>query len=309
MTDFDLMQQLAAQRRNQFAQQAQFQAPQGQMVGGHYVAPNVLQQLAAGLRAVGGMRGQDLAEQELRDISRQRTEGTQKAMADFLRMSQGTPENAPADGMGPVMPAQAPNMQGAYSALMQAPDAGLRQAGMQGIMSSAQQQAEAQRKQIENQRLMSILQSSTPQQAIAAGVPPELVRNYYESRNFGRDKVQFKDVGGQLMPVTEYGDVPTGVAPIEKTGNPFSDLLLRGPDGQMAPNAPLVGVKGTIAEKGAPRAYVDARNYNTQESEQSKAYGKTLGDMRGAINQAGFDAPGKLARLDRMEQLLSLIHI
>ncbi len=42
MTDFDLMQQLAAQRRNQFAQQSQFQAPQGQMVGRHFVAPNVL---------------------------------------------------------------------------------------------------------------------------------------------------------------------------------------------------------------------------------------------------------------------------
>ena len=108
MTDLDLMQQLAAQRRNQFAQQSQFQAPQGQMVGRHFVAPNVLQQLAAGLRAVGGMRGQQLAEQELQDISRQRTEGTQKALADFLRQAQGTPENAPGDGMGPTLPAMAP---------------------------------------------------------------------------------------------------------------------------------------------------------------------------------------------------------
>ena len=133
MTDFDLMQQLAAQRRNQFAQQSQFQAPQGQMVGRHFVAPNVLQQLAAGLRAVGGMRGQQLAEQELQDISRQRTEGTQKALADFLRKAQGTQENAPGDGMGPTLPATAPDMRGAYSALLQAPDPGLRQAGMQGL--------------------------------------------------------------------------------------------------------------------------------------------------------------------------------
>lgn len=143
MTDFDLMQQLAAQRRNQFAQQSQFQAPQGQMVGRHFVAPNVLQQLAAGLRAFGGMRGQQLAEQELQDISRQRTEGTQKALADFLRQAQGTPENAPGDGMGPTLPAMAPDMRGAYSALLQAPDQGLRQAGMQGLTQMPQMEAQA----------------------------------------------------------------------------------------------------------------------------------------------------------------------
>lgn len=143
MTDFDLMQQLAAQRRNQFAQQSQFQAPQGQMVGRHFVAPNVLQQLAAGLRAVGGMRGQQLAEQELQDISRQRTEGTQKALADFLRQAQGTQENAPGDGMGPTLPAMAPDMRGAYAALLQAPDQGLRQAGMQGLTQMPQMEAQA----------------------------------------------------------------------------------------------------------------------------------------------------------------------
>ena len=63
MADFDLQQQLAAQRRQQYAQQSQFNAPQGQMIGRHYVAPNALQYLAAGLRSVGGMRGQDIASQ------------------------------------------------------------------------------------------------------------------------------------------------------------------------------------------------------------------------------------------------------
>ena len=63
MTDFDLQQQLIEQRRRQYAGQRDFQAPQGQMVGRHYVAPNALQYLAAGLRSVGGMRGQDIASQ------------------------------------------------------------------------------------------------------------------------------------------------------------------------------------------------------------------------------------------------------
>jgi hypothetical protein len=80
-----------------------------------------------------------------------------------------------------------------------------------------------------------------------------------------------------------------------------TDLLIPGPDGRLVPNSALIAIK----ERLKPLTSIDARNFNTQESEQSKAYGKQLGEVRGAINQAGFDAPGKLARLDRMEQLLS----
>jgi len=304
MTDLDLMQQLAAQRRNQFAQQSQFQAPQGQMVGRHFVAPNVLQQLAAGLRAVGGMRGQQLAEQELQDISRQRTEGTQKALADFLRQAQGTPENAPGDGMGPTLPAMAPDMRGAYSALLQAPDQGLRQAGMQGVMQTAQQQAQAQQATIDRERTMRILQTSTPQQAIAAGLPVDVVKAYHESPNFGRQEVNFQDVGGQLVPVTRFGDRPEGVSPIDKTGNPFSDMLVRDASGRIVPNAPLVEARTQVAAAGRPMVTVDARNFNTQESEQSRVYGRALGEQRAAITTAGIEAPRRLAQLDRMEQLL-----
>jgi hypothetical protein len=149
MTDFDLQQQLIEQRRRQYAGQRDFQTPQGQMVGRHYVAPNALQYLAAGLRSIGGMRGQDIAEQELKQLGQQRSEGNQKALAEFLRQSQGTPENAPTDGMGPVLPAQAPNLQGAYSALLNAPDAGLRNMGMQAIAQMPEQQARAADRQAE----------------------------------------------------------------------------------------------------------------------------------------------------------------
>ena len=62
-------------------------------------------------------------------------------------------------------------------------------------------------------------------------------------------------------------------------------------------------IKGKKA--AANSTYVDARNFNTQESEQSKSYGKFLGDTRGTIMQAGYDAPGKLAQLERMESLLT----
>lgn len=280
MTDFDLQQQMIEQRRKQYAGMRDYQSPQGQMVGRHYVAPNALQYLAAGLRSIGGMRGEDLAAKELQDLQTQRTEGTNKALAEFLRQSQGTPENAPADGIGPVMPAQAPNLQGAYSALLQAPDASLRQAGMQGQLELAKQ---AQQTALRQQQ-MQALQGMTPQQAIASGVPADVVKQYYEARNFGRDKVEYKDVGGQLVPVTEYGDSPQGIAPIAKTGNPFSDLVVRGPDGQIVPNAPLVDVKGRIAERGAARTNVSV---NMPDKKFYEGLGTAVsGQIEQGFNQA-----------------------
>jgi hypothetical protein len=85
-----------------------------------------------------------------------------------------------------------------------------------------------------------------------------MVKNYYESPNLGREKVEFKDVGGQLVPVTQYGDTPTGVQPLMKTGNPFSDVVVRDAAGNIVPNAPLVQVKGDIARKGATNVNVNA---------------------------------------------------
>jgi hypothetical protein len=81
-------------------------------------------------------------------------------------------------------------------------------------------------------------------------------------------------------------------------------MLIAGEGGALVPNQPLIGAKSRVAAAGKPEIRVDARNFNTQESEQSKAYGKTLGEMRGTITQAGFDAPKKIAQLDRMEQLI-----
>jgi hypothetical protein len=157
----------------------------------------------------------------------------------------------------------------------------------------------------EELRIKTALETMTPQQAIAAGVPVDRVRGHAEAPNFGRVKVSFKDVGGTLVPVDEYGVTPENVKPIKKKGNPFTDMLVEDDSGKIVPNVPLVGAKAAVARASSPQIRVDARNINTQESEQSKVYGKNLGEIRAAINQAGYDAPGKIARLDRMEELLS----
>lgn len=52
---------------------------------------------------------------------------------------------------------------------------------------------------------------------------------------------------------------------------------------------------------GATSVNLDTR----QETEEDKAVGKAFGEQYVGIQKAGFDASGKIARLDRMEQLLS----
>jgi hypothetical protein len=227
MTDYEQQLQLARERALRYGQQAQYQAPQGRMVGNIYVAPNPLEYLAAGLRSLGGMRGQQMAQEEITQIGSEREKALANALRGFTEKALGRPaEVLPPDVAGPPRPAEPQDMPGAYRALMGAPDAGYRQAGFTGAANFAQQQAEQQRKAQENQRLMSILQSSTPQQAIAAGVPVETVKSYYESRNFGRDKVartvEIEGAGGEKL-IQSYDDfgqpvgspVPAYLAPIQ----------------------------------------------------------------------------------------------
>lgn len=134
MQDAEFEQQLLADRLRRAQAMRGEQGPQGRMVGNVFVAPNAMQYLAAGLRQYSGMRDEKDAQTALKDASSKRQEVNAKAMAEFLRRSQGTPENAPGDGMGPVMPAQAPDLRGAYGALSQAADPDMRKAGLQGIL-------------------------------------------------------------------------------------------------------------------------------------------------------------------------------
>jgi hypothetical protein len=225
----------------------------------------------------------------------QRTPMQADAFDEADRASLGGNQNLTA-----VTPERKPDAMAAYQSLMNAPDSAMRQSGMTGFLDYQKNQAA----QVQQARQMQLLQSAqTPQAALQAGVPFEMVKNYYESRNLGRDEVKFEDVGGEKVPVTKYGDRPEGVSALTKTGNPFSDLVVRDDAGNIVPNAPLASVKGTIASQGAPK--VDARTYNTQESEQSKVYGKALGEQRATIMNMGIEAPKRLAQVDRMEELLA----
>jgi hypothetical protein len=134
MDEFDIQLRDALARQQAGRQAAQsFEMPQGSMVGGRYIRPSFGDALVQGLRMYQGKKDAEQAGQQITDL----TQGRQKAIADALRnfgqQAQGAPENAPGDGMGPVLPAQAPDMAGAYQSLLAAPDSGLRQMGMQGM--------------------------------------------------------------------------------------------------------------------------------------------------------------------------------
>jgi hypothetical protein len=241
MTDYEQQLQLARERALRYGQQAQYQAPQGRMVGNIYVAPNPLEYLAAGLRSLGGMRGQQMAQEEITQIGSEREKALANALRGFTEKALGRPaEVLPPDVAGPPRPAEPQDMPGAYRALMGAPDAGYRQMAMQGQLNVAQQQAEQQRKAQENQRLMSILQSSTPQQAIAAGVPVDLVKSYYEAPNIGRAEVartvEITGANGEKL-----------IQQLDKAGQPVGAPM-------PAYNAPMQINTGGAIELVAPKA-------------------------------------------------------
>lgn len=308
ITDFDQQQADLRERRKRAREGQQFNAIPGQMVSGHFVAPHFTQVLAQGLRGYNAIQGEKQADQELKDLTGKRETAITDNRRAYIDALRGTPEKrdisfADPEMMGPqqtVTPAVAPDPMRAYEIAMESPDSAMRTAGTTQFLDYQKNQAA----QAQQAKQMQVLQSAqTPQAALQAGVPFEMVKNYYESRNLGRDEVKFEDVGGEKVPVTKYGDRPEGVSALTKTGNPFSDLVVRDAAGNIVPNAPLASVKGTIAEKSAPK--VDARTYNTQESEQSKVYGKALGEQRATIMNMGIEAPKRLAQVDRMEELLA----
>ena len=250
MTDYEQQLQLARERALRYGQQAQYQAPQGRMVGNIYVAPNPLEYLAAGLRSLGGMRGQQMAEDELRQLQTTRQQAVADALRGFNENMQGTPEQVipnltPVDDEGNPMPqaikpAQPQNIPAAFRALSTSPDAAMRQFAQQGAMQFAQKAAEQRRAEQDRQRLMGILQNSTPQQAIAAGVPVDLVKSYYEAPNIGRAEVartvEITGANGEKL-----------IQQLDKAGQPVGSPM-------PAYNAPMQINTGGAIELVAPKA-------------------------------------------------------
>lgn len=121
------------ERQRQLAQALQqrgMQTPQGQMVGGHFVAPSWSQYLANAFDVYSGKKGIEEAEKKAVDYAEALRKQTAKDIESYSNIAQGTPEIAPtfnygnneADQIATMTsagtPAVAPNPQKALSVLM-----------------------------------------------------------------------------------------------------------------------------------------------------------------------------------------------
>jgi hypothetical protein len=145
--------------------------------------------------------------------------------------------------------------------------------------------------------------STTPQVMMVGGKPTNVLVGEDGSvktlDGFGvKPDIQLQDLGGAVQAIDKNNT--QGGQTFHKTGNPFSDLMLRAPDGSMVPNAPLVDTKKQIARAGASNVSVTTR----QETEESKAVGKFFGENYADVQKAGFTAQSAINRLNRLGGLL-----
>ena len=278
--DYTNLMSQALKRQESARGKSAFKSPEGRMVGGVYVAPNPLEYLSEALRSAGAGREAEMAGQEIQGYETQRTEGNQKALAEFLRQSQGVAasEGMPANEMDSGMDmgavkAQAPNMQGAYASLMQAPDQSMRQMGMQGMVQLPQIQAQQQER--EENRAFRTEESKLAREARAQ----ELQQRMTDARASQAERLQaqkeLREMQIQAQKDTQRMIAANRPAPQLQTLNTDQGMLERvngkwvasiGPDGK-----PIAGKVAGGAEKPL-----------TESQAKGSLY---LGQMRTANNE------------------------
>ena len=278
--------------------------PQGQMIGNTFVAPSWTQSLSQALNGPLGQFKMNKADEKSKDIATRQRQAYADELRKFGELSAGTPEQTiapltPNDDEGNAMPsAVKPAMPGdrkaALAMALGAQNPALQKYGMEQMMPKDAKWEKIELPNPDGSKRVGFVNVASPDPI-----------STFQGGGVAPVKLEGVNTGGNTTFVNPFAPKADGAPTVAATGNPYKDNLVAGLDGKPIPNAPMVQVKKDIAAAGKPQISVDARNYNTQESEQSKAYGKQLGEMRGVITQAGFDAPKKIAQLDRMEQLLA----
>lgn len=273
-------------RQRQYAQALRKQTmPEGRMVGRTYVAPSWTQGLAQMLNAYQGRESENMADEKQKALADAVRGRTSMEMGKFTNLITGTPARdiqplTPNDDEGNAMPvaraeAQAPDLAGAYKYAAGANTPALQQIGVQGALTQAQAQAKLAQDNAERMRIAQIIKGAgSPQAAIAAGVPAEAVKAYYESPNYGKEKGVA--INGQLTnPLT--GEAIGAVVPKQlNPTDPRNDLLIPDGNGGFKTNTQLVGVKQGIAKAGAASTNV---NVNTATKPFLNEIGKGVGEQ------------------------------
>jgi hypothetical protein len=151
MSVYDQQQQILADQLRRYQAQAQTQAPQGRMAGRVYVAPNALEYLAAGLRGVGGMRGEQQTQQAMTDLQAKRQKEMAELLAGFSKDMAGTPYNPGTQGLEefgrasiPEQAATPSDPMAAFGRLSASQFPEFQKMGMQGMAAMPEMQARQQ---------------------------------------------------------------------------------------------------------------------------------------------------------------------
>lgn len=88
---------------------------------------------------------------------------------------------------------------------------------------------------------------------------PASVQKFAQTGNYGdlvrMDKLHFADTGGAVAGLDPFTGRQVGA--VDKTGNPFTDLLVSDGQGGLRPNQPLIGAKQSIAKSGATQVRIE----------------------------------------------------
>lgn len=287
MRDFDLEQQLIDARRRRFGEQAQAQAPQGRMVGGRFVAPHALEYLAAGLRGFGGIRGEQMAENELRQLQTARQQAVADALRGFTENMQGRPaEVLPPDVAGPPQPAQPQNIPAAYQALMQAPDPSLRQIGMQGITRLPELQAQREERQAQRdfQRQQAELQNQ--QRIEQLQMQQQMRLEAMREQNASREQMAQAQREFQTQLARENRAFQANMANLQASLRPEKNVTVLGPNGE-AITLPQSQAQGMPLYNPQSAASLQKERTKTQAKEQLSTVINQLSNSYDALEKGG----------------------
>lgn len=296
MRDFDLEQQLIDARRRRYGEQAQTQAPQGRMVGGRFVAPHALEYLAAGLRGFGGIRGEQMAEDELKQLQTARQQAVADALRGFNENMQGTPEQVipnltQVDDEGNPMPqaikpAKPQNIPAAYQALMQAPDPSLRQMGMQGITRLPELQAQKEERQAQRdfQRQQAELQNQ--QRIEQLQMQQQMRLEAMREQNASREQMAQAQREFQTQLARENRAFQANMANLQASLRPEKNVTVLGPNGE-AITLPQSQAQGMPLYNPQSAASLQKERTKTQAKEQLSTVINQLSNSYDALERGG----------------------
>jgi len=287
MMDYDQQIQAAQLRQRDAMGRTQFQNPQGRMVSGIYVAPNPLEYLSAALRSAGAGREAMMAGQEVEQASNAKKQAVADALRTFGQMAQGTPaETLPEGQQGPTRPAQAPNMQGAYAALMQAPDAGLRQAGMQGMIQLPQIEAQAADRQAQREWQQLQFETQRQDRIKAAELAHQQHMEALQMQNASREQMAQAQREFQAQMAADNRQHQQSMANLQASLRPERNVTVLGPNGE-AVTLPQSQAQGLPLYNPQLAAKLQKDKTKQQAKEQLSGVVQQLNNSYDALEKGG----------------------